>query len=72
MWLGDRHCSDMCCRTSLQTPVFEEKVTITVTPLSGVTARRVSRRITRSFDNRARIWRGTESSAASDFILLLS
>src|ERR1019366_7614523 len=42
------------------------------TPPSGVTARCVSRRITRSFDSRALISRGTELSAASGFILLLS
>src|SRR5271157_1566779 len=43
-----------------------------VTPPRGVTARCVSRRIPRSFDNRELISRGTELSAASGFISLLS
>jgi hypothetical protein len=41
-------------------------------PAQRVTARCVSRKINRSFDNRALISRGTELSAASGFISLWS
>src|SRR6266446_6842058 len=44
----------------------------TATPPNGVTARRVSRRINRSSDNRAVISRGTGLSVAFDSIPLLS
>src|ERR1019366_8688169 len=48
------------------------KTTKTAAPPSGVTARCVSRRISRSFDSRALISRGTKLSAAFGFIPLLS
>src|ERR1017187_1034307 len=62
----------MCCRSFSTNPSLCRKTTKTATPPSGVTARCVSRRISRSFDSRALISRGTELSAASGFILLLS
>jgi hypothetical protein len=51
---------------------FGQKGMKTAIPPNGVTARRVSRRINRSSDNRAVISRGTGVSVAFDSISLLS
>src|ERR1035438_6925244 len=62
----------MCCRTASAKPILPRNEMKTAIPPNGVTARCVSRRISRSFDNRAMISRGTGLSVAFDSISLLS
>src|SRR5205085_6257862 len=62
----------MCCRTASTKPILLRKEIKTAIPPNGVTARCVSRKISRSSDNRASISRGTGLSVAFDSILLLS
>src|SRR5260370_41397096 len=72
MGFGDRQRIGMCCRTAPTKPIFSRKEMKTAIPPNGVTARCVSRRINRSFDNSAVISRGTGLSVAFDSIPLLS
>src|SRR4051794_33058710 len=62
----------MCCRTACTKPILSRKKMKTAIPPKAVTARCVSRRINRSFDNKALISRGTGLSVTSDSIPLLS
>ena len=72
IWFGDFRWVGMCCRSFSTTPQLVKESCKTATQPSGVTARCASRRISRSFDNRALISHRTELSAASPFIPLLS
>src|ERR1700740_2361978 len=62
----------MCRRSCPVRSIFCRKATKTATPPKGVTARLVSRRISRSLDSRAAISRGTDLSAVLVSIPLLS
>src|ERR1700740_404642 len=62
----------MCRRSGPARSIFCRKATKTATPPKGVTARLVSRRISRSLDSRAAISRGTDLSAVLVSIPLLS
>src|ERR1700751_5823214 len=62
----------MCRRSCPTKSIFCRKATKTATPPKGVTARLVSRRISRSLDSRAAISRGTDLSAVLVSIPLLS
>src|ERR1700746_4057261 len=70
--LRDRQTIGMCCRIAFTKPIFSKNEMNTAIPPKGVTARFVSRRISRSSDNRASISRGTGLSVAFGSILLLS
>src|ERR1700730_11715643 len=72
MRLGDFQQIGICCRTASTKPILLRNEMKTAIPPNGVTARCVSRRINRSFDNRAVISRGTGLSVAFDSIPLLS
>src|SRR3954467_11777123 len=62
IWFGDFHRTGRWRRTCSTRPIFCKYVMKTATPPKGVTARWVSRRITRSPESRAVISCGTNLS----------
>ena len=70
--MGDFQQIGMSWRSAFTKPILSRNARKTAIPPKGVTARCVSRKISRSSDKRAVISRGTGLSVAFDSISLLS